>query len=75
MSRDSLVKICKDFFMWTIFFVFIEFVITFLLFLFLFVLVFWPQVLCDLSSPARARTNTLALEVQSLNHWTAREVP
>ena len=29
----------------------------------------------DLSSPTRGQTQAPALEAQSLNHWTIREVP
>ena len=59
------------FLMWTIFKVFIEFVTILLLF---YVLVFWPQGMWDLSSPARDRTRTPCTGRRSLNHWTAREV-
>ena len=34
-----------------------------------------PRSMWDLSSPTRDRTHTPALEVWSLNHWTAMEVP
>ena len=34
-----------------------------------------PHGMRDLSSPTRDRTHGPALEVQRLNHWTAREVP
>ena len=34
---------------------------------------FWPHSRQDLSSPTR--NQTCAVEGQSLNHWTAREVP
>ena len=42
--------------------------------------VFWvflaaPCSMWDLSSWIRDRTRSPALKVQSLNHWTAREVP
>ena len=41
-----------------------------------YVLVFWLRGLWDLSSPTtRDRTRTLGTGRQSLNHWTAREVP
>ena len=56
----------------TIFKVFIEFVIILLLF---YVLVFWPQGMWGLSSLIRDVTHTLCRGRQSLNHWTAREVP
>ena len=62
----------KIFLMWTIFKVFIEFVTILLLF---YVLVFWSQGMWDLSSPTRDRTHTPCIGRQSLNHWTAREVP
>ena len=58
--------------MWTIFKVFIEFVTILLLF---YVLVFWPRGMWDLSSLTRDRTCTPCIERQSLNPWTAREVP
>ena len=58
--------------MWTIFKVFIEFVTILLLF---YVLVFWSRGMWDLSSPTRDRTRTPCIGRQSLNHWTAREVP
>ena len=60
------------FLMWTIFKVFIEFVTILLL---LYVLVFWPRGMWDLSSPTRDRTRTSCIGRRSLNHWTAREVP
>ena len=52
--------------------VFIEFVTILLLF---YVLVFWPRGMWDLSSSTRDRTCTPCIGRQSLNHWTAREVP
>ena len=52
--------------------VFIEFVTISLLF---YVLVFWPQGMWDLSSLTRDQTCTPCIGRQSLNHWTAREVP
>ena len=58
--------------MWTIFKVFIEFVTILLL---LYVLVFWLRGTWDLSSPARDQARTPCIGWQSLNHWTAREVP
>ena len=61
----------KDFLVWTIFKVFIEFVTTLLLF---YILVFWPQDMWDLSFPIKDRTHTLCIGRRSLNHWTAREV-
>ena len=36
---------------------------------------FWLYGKKDLSSLTRGRTLSPALEVQSLNHWTAREIP
>ena len=41
-------------------------------FVFLF---FWPWGMWDLSSPTRDRTCTPCIEMQSLNHWTTKEVP
>ena len=35
---------------------------------------FWLRDMWDLSSPTRVRTHTPAVEVWSLNHWTAKEV-
>ena len=61
-----------DFLMWTIFNVFIEFVTMLLLF---FVLIVWPRGMWDLSSLTRDRTLTPCIGRQSLDHWTAREVP
>ena len=43
--------------------------------LLLYVLVFWPQGMWDLSSLTRDRTCTPCIGRRSLNHWTAREVP
>ena len=60
------------FLMWTIFTAFIKFVTILLLF---YVLVFWPQGVWDLSSSTRDPTHTPCIGRQSLNHWTAREVP
>ena len=63
----------KNFFLkWTIFKVFIEFVTILLL---IYVSVFWLRGMWDLSSPAREWTHTRGIGRQSLNHWTAREVP
>ena len=56
------------FWSWTIFKVFIAFVIILLL---LYVLVFWPRGLWDLSFPSRDQTCTGRW---SLNHWTGRKV-
>ena len=36
---------------------------------------FWPRGMWDLSSLTRDGTHTPCLGRQSLNHWTAREVP
>ena len=58
--------------MWIIFKVFIEFVTISLL---LYVLVFWPRGMWALSSPTRDQTRIPCIGRQSLNHWTAREVP
>ena len=55
--------------MWTIFKVFIEFLLLF------YVLVFWLRGMWDLSSPTRDRTRTPCIGMRSLNHWTTREVP
>ena len=62
----------KNFLLWTIFNVFIEFVTILLLF---YVLVFWPEGMWDLSSPTRDQTCTLCLGRPSFNRWTTREVP
>ena len=61
----------KDFLMWAIFKVFIEFVTVLLLF---WVLVFWSWGIWDLSSQTRDQTHTPCIGRQSLNHWTTREV-
>ena len=58
--------------MWTILKVFTEFVTVLLLF---YVLVSWPRGMWDPSSSTRDQTHTPCIERQSLNHWTAREVP
>ena len=63
---------CGFFLMWTIFKVFIEFVIVLLLF---YVLVFLPWGMWEHSSPTRDRTCTSCIERWSLNHWTTWEVP
>ena len=60
------------FFMWTIFKVFIEFVIVMLLF---YVLIFWQQGVQDLSSLTRNQTSTPCIGRRRLNHWTSKEVP
>ena len=57
--------------MWTIFKVFIEFVTVFLL---VYVLVFWPTGMWDLSTLTWDQTHTPCLERQGLNHWTTREI-
>ena len=58
--------------MWTIFKVFIEFVTILLLF---YVSVFWPRGTWDLSSLTGDGTRIPCIGRQSLNHWTASEVP
>ena len=60
------------FLMWTILKVFVEFVTILLLF---YILVFWLQGTWDLSFPTRDWTCTPCTGRQSLNHWSAREVP
>ena len=40
-----------------------------------YVLIFWLQGMWDLSSPTRGETCIPCTGKQSLNHWTAREVP
>ena len=45
------------------------------LYFFIFIMVFWPCSMWDLSSLTRDRTHTPALEVQSLDPWTARNIP
>ena len=60
------------FLMWTIFKVFIESVMIFLLF---HVLVFWSWSLCDLSFLTRDQTYSLYAGRQTHNHWTTREDP
>ena len=40
-----------------------------------YVLVFWPQGMQDLSSLVRDQTGILCIGKQSFNHWTFREVP
>ena len=54
------------------FLVFIEFVVVLLL---LYVLGFWLQGIWDLGSLTRELTHIPNIGRQSLNHWTAREVP
>ena len=54
--------------MWTIFKVFTEFLV-------FYVLAFWLRGMWDLSSPTRDRTHTPCIGRQSLNHRTTREVP
>ena len=58
--------------MWTIFKAFIEFVTILLLF---YVLVFWPQVMWNLTSPTGDQTHLPCVGRQSLNYWITREVP
>ena len=71
-SSCFLVLFFKDIFIQSIFKDFIEFVTRLLPFD---VLVFWPQDTWDLSSLARDLTHTHYIGRQSLNYWTAREVP
>ena len=61
-----------SFLIWTIFNIFIEFVIMLLLF---YLLVFWSRDIWDLSSPTRDQAHTSCIGRQSHNHWTTREVP
>ena len=58
--------------MWNFFKVFIEFVAILLL---LYVLVFWPGGMWDLSCLTKDWTRTACIRRWSLNRWTAREVP
>ena len=51
---------------------FTEFVTVLLL---IYVLVFWPCGMWDLSSPTRHQTHTPCIGRRSINHWTAKEVP
>ena len=60
-------KICGPFLK-----VFIEFVTVLLLF---YVLGVWSQGMWGLSSPTRDQAHTSCIGRQSLNHWTARDVP
>ena len=71
-TQVFLIFLFYYFFMWTIFKVFIEFVTILLL---LYVLVFWPRGMWDLSSLTRNWTRIPYIGRQSLNHWTTREVP
>ena len=64
----------KDFFMWAIFKLIIEFVTILLLFYVLIFFFFWPQGTWGPSSLIKDRTYT-CLGRQSSNHWTSREVP
>ena len=52
--------------------IFIEFVTILLLF---YVLAFWLQGIWGLSSLTKDQTHIPCVGRQSLNHWTAREVP
>ena len=61
--------------MWTIFKVFIEFVTILLLLFMVFLNLFLSQGMWDLNSLTRDRTHTPCIGRQSLNHWTAKEVP
>ena len=72
LSKFCLGLFFLRFLVWTNFKVFIEFVTILLLF---YVFVFWPWGMWDLSSPTRDWTHTPCIGRQSLNHWTAREVP
>ena len=47
------------------------------LFIYLFVIIFWPhRTACEiLVPPPGIEPMSPAVEAQSLNHWTAREVP
>lgn len=58
--------------MWTVFNVFIEFVAISPLF---YVLAFWPPGMRDSNFLTSDPTHALRIGRQSLNHWTAREVP
>ena len=58
--------------MWTVIKVFIEFVTILLLF---YGFIFWPGGMWDLSPLTGDCTCTSCIGRQSLNHWTAREVP
>ena len=58
--------------MWAILKGFIKFVTVLLL---LYVLIFWPQGIWDLSSLTRDRTRVPCIERGRLNHWTTSEVP
>ena len=58
--------------MWTILKGFIKCVTVLFL---LYVLIFWPQGIWDLSSLTRDQTRAPYIERQSLNHRTTREVP
>ena len=60
------------FLMWTILRVSTEFATMLPL---LYVLVFWPRGMRDLSSPTRDQTRNPCFGRPSPNHWTAREVP
>ena len=71
LHTSMLKKIFFFFLTWTIFKVFTEFVTIQLL---LYVLVFWPESIWDLSSPARAWICTACIGRWNLNHWTTREV-
>ena len=41
----------------------------------MYIYIFWPQGMWNLSSPIRNWTHTLCIGRQSLNHWINREVP
>ena len=71
-QRASPEVFFKIFLMWTIFKVYIEYIIIFLLF---YVLVFWPLGMWDLASLTEDWICSQGIRTGSLNHWTAREVP
>ena len=71
-SANPLCLVFFFFWIWTIFKVFIGFVIILLLF---YVLVFWPRGMWDLSFLTRDQTPTSCIGRPSLNCWTTREVP
>ena len=72
LCPDSLGLFFSFFLMWTVFKIFIEFVIILLLF---YVLVFWARGMWDWSSLTRNQTCTPCIGWQNFNHWATREVP
>ena len=72
MFYNPFLSFLKDFLMWTIFKVFIDFFTTLLLF---YVLFFRPRGMWDLTSQTKDQTCTLCIGRRSFNHWTARQVP